>query len=89
MLEFDACPAFALRNEFHFDFRDEVGNVLPGSIDLPGEKKTMRRLPREHITVLAFGSVFAHLIPAALREGFDDSILERRFGDRVRLGPPA
>ena len=88
MLEFETRPTRAIRDESHLDFGLQRQVIPPVRRDLPSEQESMRRLPHEHLTPLAFRAVDTALVPATANVRFDHSRSCRNLADVVSIQRP-
>src|SRR5215469_12766720 len=88
MLEFETRPPRAVCDEGHLDFGLQRQVITPVRGDLPSEHESMRRLPREHLTPLAFRAVDTALVPATTNVGFDHGRSCRNLADMVSIQRP-
>jgi hypothetical protein len=47
MFQLDTRGVLSLGDEAHLQFRLQIGVILPVGVDVPGEHKARRRLPRK------------------------------------------
>src|SRR5262249_13104140 len=89
MLELDVRRILALSDETHFDFRFQLRVILKVGVDVPGEDKARRRLPREHAAPVASAAIVTALVPAPPDPRLDDRVYGVGLADLVDgEGPP-
>src|SRR5665213_208776 len=78
----------AFRCKCHLNFCKKVRIEFPLGCQLPREYQTRWRLPHQHLSNVAFATVFRNSVPATIQFRFKHFCLQRRLTDVMLPRPP-
>jgi hypothetical protein len=83
VFQLDSRCAWTFGDKPNLDFRAQLGVVLPICADIPGQHNSVRGLPDQHPTPIAFSAIAGTLEPASSRLWLNDCDLCRSGTDMV------